>query len=117
MEVKLLALNTHYIHNLNVWFTHSHTFMRVSSCSASCSMPKKRASSSTPAAGITEVRKHCDRGRGNTFGHVSVYTQWIDAFVDDELSMPQIIQNGFKVVWTAIYQVGPLRVLLVPPDI
>lgn len=49
---------------------------------------------------------------------VSVFrTQRVDAFVDDELSVSQVIQNGFKVVRTAIYQVRALRVLLVPPHV
>ncbi len=45
------------------------------------------------------------------------FTERVDALIDDELSVSQIIQDGFKVVWTAIYQVRPLRVLLVPPNI
>lgn len=44
-------------------------------------------------------------------------TQRVDPFVDDQLTVSQIIQNGFKVIWTPVDQISPLRVLLVPPNI
>lgn len=44
-------------------------------------------------------------------------TQRVDPIVDDQLTVPQIIQNGFKVIWTPVDQISPLRVLLVPPNI
>lgn len=118
VEVKSLALNIHTsFHRLCV--LHAPTFMRVSSCSASCSMPKKRASSNTPVEERRKISKH-GTNEGTCCRHVYTcvwYTQRVDAFIDDELPMSQIIQNGFKVVWTAIYQVRSLRVLLVPPHI
>lgn len=57
--VRSLAIKAHlappYVRS---WRTL--TFMRVSSCSASCSMPKKRASSSTPAGVRMRIRTHCN---------------------------------------------------------
>lgn len=58
VEVKHLALKTH----LNLRNVCSSTFMRVSNCSASCSIPKKRASSSTPAEERLKIRKQCNPG-------------------------------------------------------
>lgn len=92
--------------------------MSVSSCSASCSIPKKRASSSTPREETTNVRTVCEVGfPTHTFQGIFVFTQRVDAVVDDQLPMSQIIQNGFKVIRTPVDQISPMSVLLVPPNI
>lgn len=42
-------------------------------------------------------------------------TAYINPFVDDELSVPQVVEDGLKVLWAAVDEVGSVLVLLVPP--
>lgn len=49
---------------------------------------------------------------------VSVWhTQWVDAVIDDELSVSQVVEDWFKVAWTPVYQVGTMGVLFITPHI
>lgn len=64
------------------------------------------------------LSEHCVR-LALLYTHLKLFylTQRVDPFVDDQLTVSQIIQNGFKVIWTPVDQISSLRVLLVPPDI
>lgn len=44
-------------------------------------------------------------------------TQRVDAVIDDELPVSQIVQDGLKVVRTAIYEIRAAGILLVAPHI
>lgn len=44
-------------------------------------------------------------------------TQRVDAVVDDELPVPQVVQDGLEVVGAAVDEIGAAGVLLVAPNI
>lgn len=94
----------------------SRTLIAASSCSASRSIPKKRASSRTPGghsgqrcqSGFTEPR----RAKKS-----SSPTSQVHAFVDDQLTVSQVVEDGLKVLWAAVDQVRSALVPLVPPHV
>lgn len=51
------------------------------------------------------------------FGLVKELTSYIDAFIDNKLTMSQVVENRLKVFRAAVDEVGPMLVPLVPPHI
>lgn len=92
------------------------TLMAASSCSASCSMPKKRASSRTPGR-----QKECRKlirspSVVKEIQHEGL-TSDVDALVDDELAVPQVVEDGLKVLGAAVDEEGAALVPRVAPHI
>lgn len=95
------------------WRTCSPTFIAASSCSASRSSPKKRASSRTPGGqaghgAFTDPRRAKKRRSP---------TSQVHALVDDQLAVPQVAEDGLEVLRAAVDQVGSALVPLVPPHV
>lgn len=87
------------------------TFIAASSCSASRSIPKKRASSSTPAG---HSGQRCPAGNS---AEPLVPTSEVHALVDDQLTVSQVVEDGLKVLGTAVDQVRPTLIPLVAPHV
>ena len=43
------------------------------------------------------------------------FTADINSFVDNELSVSQVVEDGLKVLWAAVNQVGSMLILPVSP--
>lgn len=57
---------------------------------------------------------HSDTGRNSYFGSL---TSYIYAFIDNELAVSQVVEDGLKVFGAAVDQVSSVLVPLVPPHI
>lgn len=44
-------------------------------------------------------------------------TSYVYAFIDNELTMSQVVEDRLKVLWAAVDQVSPVLVPLVPPHV
>lgn len=87
------------------------TLIATSSCSASCSIPKNRASSRTPGRHLGQYQsvlifKSYQEIAVETslhhLGFIKRRTSYIYAFIDNELTVSQVVENGLKVFRAAV---------------
>lgn len=57
---------------------------------------------------------HSDTGRRSYCGSL---TSYVYAFIDNELSVSQVVEDGLKVFGAAVDQVSSVLIPLVPPHI
>lgn len=60
---------------------------------------------------------HSGSGRTHSLEFITKLTSYIYSFIDNELTVSQVVENRLKVFRAAVDQVSPMLVLLVPPHI